>query len=275
MSQALFQSEERARQHRQLTDQAIQLALDSRWEEAVAVNRQILAAVQHDVSALNRLGKALSEVGNYGEAKKSYAEALAIDPGNIIARKNLERLSVLSDEAAAARPAGERIDPKLFIEETGKTGFTNLVDLAPPEVLARLAAGDQAYLFIEGRSLLVRNAAGETIGRVEPRLANRLIKFIEGGNRYASGITDLDSGVRIIIRETFQDPSQIGRVSFPPQVGVETVRPYIKDTMLRYDREEEEEDTGDEEGEYAEGDESTEDLAETELEESDGGEMEE
>jgi hypothetical protein len=275
MSQALFQSEERARQHRQLTDQAIQLALDSRWEEAVAVNRQILTTVQHDVSALNRLGKALSEVGNYGEAKKSYAEALAIDPGNIIARKNLERLSVLSDEAAAARPAGERIDPKLFIEETGKTGFTNLVDLAAPEVLARLAAGDQAYLFIEGRSLLVRNAADETVGRVEPRLANRLIKFLEGGNRYAAGITDLDGGVRIIIRETFQDPSQIGRVSFPPQVGVETVRPYIKDTMLRYDRDEEEEDTGDEEGEYAEGDESTEDLAETELEESDGGEMEE
>lgn len=275
MSQAPYQPEERARLRRQLTDQAIQLALESRWEEAVAVNRQLLATVPKDASAQNRLGKALSETGNYAEAKKAYAEALALDPNNSIARKNLERLSLLSEEVAAARPA-ERIDPRLFIEETGKTGFTNLLDTAAPEVRARLTAGDQVYLHVDGRALLVRNAAGETIGRIEPRLANRLMKFMEGGNQYAAGITDLADGtVRIIIRETFQHPSQLGRVSFPPQAGGgETVRPYIKDSILRYDREEEE-DLGDDETEYAEGDESTEDLAESEFEESDSGEMEE
>jgi hypothetical protein len=273
MSQVTYQPEERARQHRQLTEQAIQLALQSRWEEAVAINRQLLVAVPRDLSALNRLGKALSETGNYSEAKRAYADALSLDPANAIARKNLERLSLLSDEAAAARPS-ERIDPRLFIEETGKTGFTTLVDAAPQEVLARLTAGDQVYLHPEGRVLFVRNAAGETLGRVEPRLATRLINFIAGGNQYAAAITDLDGGnVRIIIRETYQHPSQLGRVSFPPQVGAETVRAYIKDSMLRYDREDEEEAT-EEEGEYTEGDESTEDLAEAEFEETETGEME-
>jgi Tetratricopeptide repeat len=274
MSQLTYQPEERARQYRQLTDQAIQLALQSRWEEAVAINRQLLAAVPRDASALNRLGKALSETGSYGEAKRAYADALALDPTNMIARKNLERLSLLSDETVVARPS-ERIDPRLFIEETGKTGFTTLVDSAPQEILARLTAGDQVYLHVEGRGLFVRNAAGETLGRVEPRLASRLIKFMEGGNQYAAAITDLDDGVvRIIIRETFQHPSQFGRVSFPPQVGAETVRAYIKDSMLRYDREEEDE-SGEEEGEFTEGDESAEDLAEAEFEDSDTGEMEE
>jgi tetratricopeptide (TPR) repeat protein len=275
MSQVTYQPEERARQYRQLTEQAIQLALQSRWEEAVAVNRQLLATTPRDLSALNRLGKALSEMGNYGEAKRAYADALDLDPTNTIARKNLERLSLLSDEAGATRPS-ERIDPRLFIEETGKTGFTTLVDTAPQEVLARLTAGDQVYLHVGGRMLFVRNAAGETLGRIEPRLASRLIKFMEGGNQYAAGITDLDgSSVRLIIRETYQDPSQFGRVSFPPRVGTETVRAYIKDSMLRYDRGEEEEEYSEEEGEYVEGDESHEDLAEAEFEETESGDMDE
>src|SRR5437868_5394261 len=126
MTQATYQPEERARLRRQLTEQAIQLALESRWEEAVAVNRQLLAAVPHDLSTLNRLGKALSEIGHYTEAKQAYSDALEIDPTNNIARKNLDRLAELKDGDAAGRPSQERIDPRLFIEETGKTGFTNL-----------------------------------------------------------------------------------------------------------------------------------------------------
>jgi hypothetical protein len=273
MSSTVYQPEERARQHRQLTDQAIQLALQSHWSEAIEVNRQILASVPRDISALNRLGKALSETGSYAEARKVYEDTLAIDPTNNIARKNVERLSLLTDGAAAesaARPTSERIDPRLFIEETGKTGFSTLVDTAPRDVLARLTAGDQVYLATEGHLLLVRNAAGERIGRVEPRLANRLIGFMASGNQYAAAITDLEGDkIRVIVRETFQHSSNLGRVSFPPQVGAETVRPYIKDSVLRYEREEDDS----EDGEYSDGEESAEEFGETEFEESETGEM--
>ena len=276
MSQVLSQAEERARLHRQRTEQAIKDALESRWEEAVALNRQILADVPRDVSALNRLGKALSELGSYGESKRAYGDALALEPGNTIARKNLERLSLLSDETVVGARPTERIDPRLFIEETGKSGFTSLVNTATAEVLARQTAGDQVYLHVVGKSLFVRNAAQEVLGRIEPRLANRLIKFIEGGNRYSAAITDLDdTTVRVIIRETFQHPSQLGRVSFPPQVGQEVVRPYIKGSMLHYDREEDDEEYDGDDGDYTEGDESTEEMSESEFEESDTREMEE
>jgi Flp pilus assembly protein TadD len=98
MSQAAYQPEERERRRRQLTDQAVQMARDSRWEEAVATNRELLTVLPHDPSALNRLGKALSELGQYSEAKRAYTEALEQDPSNNIARKNLERISSLSDE---------------------------------------------------------------------------------------------------------------------------------------------------------------------------------
>jgi len=276
MTQAQFQSEEKMRLRKQLIDQAIKLALQSQWEEAVATNRTLLSQFPHDPEALNRLGKALSEIGQYAEAKKAYAEALAINPANTIARKNLARLSHLSNEADNHVPptAAERIDPRLFIEETGKTGFTRLMNLAPAEVLAKLTSGDQVYFHVDGRTLHMRNARGEEIGQVEPRLANRLINFMEGGNQYAAAITDLgERQVRIIVRESYQHPNMLGRVSFPAQGAGETIRPYIKDSVLRYERDDEED--FNEDGEYiGESENEPEDIPEIDFEETDTGDME-
>jgi tetratricopeptide (TPR) repeat protein len=244
MAHVIYQSEERARSRKKLEDESILLARESRWEEAAAKNREILSFFPRDVSTLNRLGKALSELGQYAEAKKTYTETLELDPANGIARKNLERLAQVRDEVVSARTV-ERADPRLFIEEPGKTGFTDLVDLAPSQALLKVGAGDQVYLRRDGTSnlLYVHTAADERIGRVEPRLASRLIKFMEGGNQYAAGVTEADHhSVRLIIKETFQDSSLFGRVSFPTQhTGGETIRPYIKDSMLRYDRDEDDE----------------------------------
>ncbi|HEY7975456.1 MAG TPA: tetratricopeptide repeat protein [Ktedonobacterales bacterium] len=267
MSQASFQPEERARIQRQLTDQAIKLALESRWEEAVSVNRQLLSAFPRDLSTLNRLGKALSEIGQYIEARQMYTEALELDPSNNIARKNLERLAGFTADAAVPRPSYEKMDPRLFIEETGKTGFTDLLDLANRSVLDLLAAGDQVYLQREGGALWVVNAGHERIGRIEPRLASRLIEFMEGGNHYAAGITERPGHqVRVIIRETFQHPSQFGKVSFPSQGGGDAPRPYTKDTLVRHG---EEDDEIGEDGEYLDGDDDEmEDVHETDLEEA-------
>src|SRR5262249_47602179 len=136
MPQIVHQPEERARLRRELNERAVRLGLESNWEEAVEVNQKLLTLTPRDLSTLNRLGKALSELGRYTEAKRAYSEALEIDSTNNIARKNLERLAQLSDEVAPARPGHERIDPRLFIEGTGKTGFSSLVDVRPPHGIA-------------------------------------------------------------------------------------------------------------------------------------------
>jgi tetratricopeptide (TPR) repeat protein len=275
MSQATNQPEERARQQRQLTDQAINLALESKWEEAAATNRQLLGLFPRDLSTLNRLGKALSELGQYAEARQAYSEALEVDPTNNIARKNLDRLATLGDGATARRTSHERMDPRLFIEETGKTGFTQLLDLATRQTLGLLTAGDQVYFGRDGNVLWVLNADQERIGRIEPRLASRLIRFMEGGNQYAAGIAELrDHEVRIIIRETFLHPSQFGKVSFPARGGGETIRAYTKESLVRHN---DEEDEYNEDGEYVDDgdDDEMEDLHETDLEEADLAEPEE
>ena len=241
-----YQPEEKARLKRQLTEQAISLAMESRWEEAVLANQAIIETHPMDVDACNRLGKAYTELGRYREARASYSRALEIDPNNTIAKRNLTRLSHL-DQAKVEAPLAEKVDPRLFIEEMGKTGFAELQEPAPRDVIAKMSAGDPVYLTQSGRLLEAKNARGEYLGRIEPRLSLRLLNFIKHGNQYAAGITSLDdSNVRIIIKEVHQDPSMAGRVSFPPR-GPEGIRPYIKDSLLRYELEDEE---GGEEGEY-------------------------
>jgi hypothetical protein len=258
-------AEEKERLKKQWTDLAIQQALTSQWEEAVLTNKNILNLFPHEPDAYNRLGKAFSELGQYSEARQAYSQTLKYSPNNTIAKKNLDRLSLLQEEPVQIHTGAERIDPRLFIEETGKTGTTELINIAPTSVLAKVGVGDKVQLHVSGHTLLVRNAAGEDIGQIEPRLANRLVNFMEGGNRYAAAILAIENGqVRLIIREEYQHPGMFGKVSFPSQGGGDTIRAYIKDSMLRYDRDEEE-DLGNED-EYYDGGEEPEEMTEIDFE---------
>lgn len=229
-----YQAEEKARLSRQRSDHAIQLALHSRWEEAITANEAILRLFPSDVDAYNRLGKALTELGRYQEAREAYNKTLALERGNSIARKNLDRLANLR-EKKAPRPGPEhqKLDPHLFIEETGKTGLATLHRIHP-ESLARMTAGDRVQLRPQGNSLVVESARGEYVGEVEPRLGLRLLKLIESGNQYAAAIASMaGSSTRVIIKEVFQHPSQAGRPSFPP-IGAQVIRPYTKKSLLRH-----------------------------------------
>ena len=264
-------AEEKARLKKQWTDLAIQQALASQWEDAVNTNKNILNISPTEPDALNRLGKAYSELGQYTEARQAYSQTLKYSPNNTIAKKNLERLALLQEEPTQVHSGLERIDPRLFIEETGKTAMTELINLAPSSVLAKVGVGDRVQLHVMGHSILVRNPQGEDIGQIEPRLANRLISFIEGGNRYAAAILTMDSGqVRLIIREEYQHPSMFGKVSFPSQGSGDTIRAYIKDSMLRYEREDED-DLGNDD-EYYDGGDETEEMTEIDFEGSIEGE---
>ena len=59
------EGEEDARLKQKGSEQAIQLALESKWEEAASLNKAILEAQPNDVDTWNRLGKSLLELGRY------------------------------------------------------------------------------------------------------------------------------------------------------------------------------------------------------------------
>jgi hypothetical protein len=229
------QEEERARLGRRLNEEAVNLAIQGRWEEAVAVNRSIIDRFPGDVGAYNRLGRALAELGEFVRAKEAYSKALELAPNNVIAVKNLARLASLPAAKASLDRGHHRVAPELFITEISKAGVVNLCNLAPTEVLARMGIGNQVLLRVEGQSLVVENDQGRYLGEVEPKHGLRLIKLIEGGNRYAAAIHSVrEDGVRVIIREEYQHPSQVGCPSFPVK-ATEHLRPYVKEYLPRRD----------------------------------------
>jgi tetratricopeptide (TPR) repeat protein len=228
-----YQEEEQVRIRRQRSRNAIALAMGGRWREAVAANQEIIESFPNDVDAYNRLGKAYTELGEYALAREAYTKAIELDSYNIIAQKNLRRLSYLGEAAAGSEADVDKARPEHFIEETGKAGVVSLSHLAPREILARIVAGDKVYLKISDSALAVENGRGEYLGQVESRHAQRLIKLIEGGNKYAAAIvSSAEDRVTVIIREVYQDPSQVGQLSFPPKGG-EVLRPYLGDKTLR------------------------------------------
>src|SRR5437879_8338662 len=157
------QADDRIRLRRVLPEKAIALAMQNRWSEAADVNRKIIELYPNDADAYNRLGKALLEMGRYRDALGTYKKAVELDPNNIIAKKNIDRLVHLAEqepaagktEAKATNGEGERINPNIFIEETGKTGLTTLVDLGEHGVRLKLTAGDRVDLRVEGNALKV------------------------------------------------------------------------------------------------------------------------
>src|ERR1035437_9232718 len=179
---------------------------------------------------------ATAEQGELVDAREHYQVALALDPTNRIAERNIERLRVLMSEAgdkSAAPEKAEKAPVAIFVEETGKTGFAMLTDLASPRALAHVNPGDSVELIAEGNRLFCW-ANGNKIGIVEPRVAARLLKLLAEGNKYSAGITSLgDRDVRIVIREIFQDPRNYGKVSFPTAARSSDLRPYTKGTLLR------------------------------------------
>ena len=228
-----YQEEEQVRLRRQRSKHAIALAMQGRWREAVAANKDIIGSFPNDFDAYNRLGRAYIELGEYSQAKEAYERAIELDPHNVIAQKNLRRLSYLEGAVAGSEADSDKAEPQHFIEERGKTGVVDLYHMAPQEILAKMVAGDRVYLKIDEPGLTVENGRGEYLGQVEPKHGQRLIKLMEGGNRYTAAIvSSTEDKVTIIIREVYQDPSQAGQLSFPSK-GVESLRPYLSDKMLR------------------------------------------
>jgi tetratricopeptide (TPR) repeat protein len=242
------------RQKRQLAEQAIAQAAASQWADAAETNRKLLELGQ-DAEAENRLAKALWELGELASAREHYQTALSLDPTNRIAERNIDRLKVLlvaAGEKTVAAMEGSKAPVSIFVEETGKTGFAYLTDLADPRQLAQVNPGDSVELVPEGNRLIAISN-GVRIGVVEPRVAARLLKLMADGNKYAAGVTSLgDKDVRIIIREIFQDPRNYGKVSFPTAAKSTDLRPYTKGTLVREEMDLEEDLEDDEEDEEIE-----------------------
>ncbi|TMF92209.1 MAG: tetratricopeptide repeat protein [Chloroflexi bacterium] len=223
----------------QYVEDAIRLAMDSKWEEAVELNQFVLENFGPEDQVYNRLGKALTELGRLEEARDQYEKSLRLNPFNTVAKKNRSKLEVLIQHKADIKSGATRVDLNLFVEEMGKTVITQLEAVEDPDVCEKVVAGDIAELTVAGDTITVATLRGIHLGQLEPKLARRLIKFMQGGNRYQAGVTGCENGqIRVIVRETYQDPKFAGKPSFPMRQKREVAfRPYARESLLQRDAE--------------------------------------
>jgi len=129
-----YKEEKEAKLYRQLSQKAVDLAMQGSWAEAEAVNRGIIERFPTDAEAYNRLARSLTKLGDFAQARETYLKTLSLDPGNIIARKNLDRLAILPQSPAepldrpVAKNQGIALD--LFAAEMGKARVVELRDVA-------------------------------------------------------------------------------------------------------------------------------------------------
>lgn len=246
-----------AKFRRSLDRQAVDLALKGEWERAAQVNRAILELFANDVEALNRLAKALIELGSYEEAGSVLDHLGEVAPYNNIARRNRARLEQMRGAADATARHARRAagTPQLFIGESGKSATTLLRQT--PRRPALVSPGDPVSLRLEHHALNVYADDGQYLGQVDPRLGHRLSRLIEGGNTYAAAVIGVnDEGISVIIHETHRDRSLQHVASFPTRAApLPEPRPEPDDDpadRLPADEESAEADGDEEEGEIDE-----------------------
>lgn len=183
-----------------LAQAAILAALASRWQEAVKLNKKIINLEKDNIEALNRLARAHYFLGEVTRAQKYYRKVLELDPYNIIAIKNLEKLAKSTRGAnGSTRVASNGHAPvangklragnalnlsQIFLYEPGKTRLVYLLNLAPPSTLVSLSCGEQVYLNPKNHAITILSSAGIYLGAFPDDLAHRLISLIAQGYKY-------------------------------------------------------------------------------------------
>ena len=224
---------ERVKPRALYVEEAVQAALESRWQDALAINRALVERHGGVEETFNRIGKALTELGEHQAALDAYSEALQINSENVIAQKNVRKLRLLLESREKIAGAKGAIDVDLFAEEPGKSALTVL---NPPKsgVVIVVAPGEVVELHLQDGGLQAQTTAGVVLGDVDSKIARRLVPLISTGNRYTAVVARAEeSQIEIIIREAFQSTENARKSSFPvSRQRREEFRPYAKESLL-------------------------------------------
>lgn len=199
-----------------LQKQAITAALSYNWDAAVDLNKKLIKLYPQDTDCLNRLARAFFEQGKYPQAKKIYQEVLEIDPYNVIAQKNLKKLSSFKKGVIKNNHNNHaHLSPLLFLEEAGITKVISLVKLAEPKKLSMTSAGEEVLLQLKNRGICVTDAEGNYLGVLPDDASHLLMKLIRGGNKYQAIIKSVkQNSLSILIREVFRSKKFRNQPSF-------------------------------------------------------------
>src|SRR3990167_1217474 len=190
---------------------AITAAASLNWEEAAKINKKILKITDTSVETQ--------------KAQKFYKKALGLDPYNIIAKRNLEKITKANGNGIAKSTNGIAQKAQvnlstLFLFEPGKTKIISLLNLAPPQILATVSCGDEVSLNPKKHSVAVASSDGIYLGALPDDLAHKLIAYIDGGNKYEAYVKcSTTKMLSIFIKEVYKGAKFTNQPSFSQSPG--------------------------------------------------------
>lgn len=200
-----------------LNQKAIDAALDSRWNEALKLNKQIIKTDPQNIDALNRQARAYMEMGKINLARKYYSEALKIDPYNPIALKNLKIVKAFKAKNGP-QPylnGNNKLSASLFLQEPGKTKIVSLLNVAEPQKLSQAFCGMKVEMIIRNRKITVSDCFGNYLGVLPDDISFRILRFIKGGNKYEMFIKSIKvNGLSVLIKEVLRSKKFKNQPSF-------------------------------------------------------------
>lgn len=214
-----------------LSQLAIDAALDCQWEVALKLNKKIIKNEPQNVDALARLARVYMEMGRYNLAKKYYCEVVKIEPYNPIALKNLKIIKSFKPNGSAKSngyisgathlngssrlSASFKLTASLFLQEPGKTKIINLLKVAEPQKLSQAYCGMPVEMLIKNRKITIVDGSGNYLGVMPDDISHHLLRLIRGGNKYELFIKAIRvNGLSILIKEAFRSKRFKNQPSF-------------------------------------------------------------
>lgn len=204
-----------------LEEEAINEALKGNFQNAIEINKQIVAKDSSNIDAYLRLGFAHLQLNNLNAAKRYYYKALKLQPANQIAKINLEKINILGKKGKYKNfeKNSLSLDPNLFLNIPGKTKIVPLVNLGQINLLAKLKIGQKVFLKIKKRRIEVRTEQNEYIGALPDDISKRLIFFIASKSSYSTYIKEaFKNQVDVFIKEETKSKKVAKLPSFPKNI---------------------------------------------------------
>lgn len=195
---------------------AISAALESRWSDALKLNKKIIRFDPQNIEALNRLARVYMELGRFNLAKKYYNETLKFDPYNPIALKNLKIIKAFKADGQAPVVNGQnKLSYQLFLQEPGKSKVVSLLKVAEPQKLSQAFCGMKVEIVVKNRKIIVVDSVGGYLGVLPDDISYHLIRLLKGGNKYEFFIKSIRvNGLSVLIKEIFRSKRFKNQPSF-------------------------------------------------------------
>lgn len=206
-----------------LHDAAVEAAITGEWAKAIKLNTKIISQENKNLDAHLRLAFAHLSTGTLTKAKKAYIKALKLQPANLIAANNLEKIRIMEkkgDKVKSGQQKNPTLDPNLFINIVGKTKVVSLINIGQASLLVKLKIGQPVNLKVKRRKVEVRSDGGDYIGALPDDISKRLILFMEAGSSYLTFIKEASkNSVDVFIKEEKKPRKVAQYTSFPKNIA--------------------------------------------------------